>query len=66
AGGKQTTSKCCLLTTGEEHLISRNDSDGEFSVRVTEASDSEARQSSRNPIFQRVSVASVLFNRKIP
>jgi hypothetical protein len=43
AGETKTTSKCCFWTTGEDHLMSRNGSDGEFSGRVTEASVSEAR-----------------------
>ena len=37
AGGTKTTSKCCFWTTGEDHLMSRSSSDGEFSGRVTEA-----------------------------
>ena len=44
AGGTKTTSKCCFWTTGEVHLMSQSESDGEFSERVTEASASEARR----------------------
>jgi hypothetical protein len=46
AGGTKTTSKCCFWTTGEDHLMSRNDSNGEFSGRVTEASH-KAKQETR-------------------
>ena len=48
--------KCCFWTTGEDHLMSRNDSDGEFSGRVTEASQrrskSDAQRTSRNDIVR--------------
>jgi hypothetical protein len=44
AGGTKTTSKCCFWTTGEVHLMSQSESDGEFSERVTEASESAARR----------------------
>jgi hypothetical protein len=44
AGETKTTSKCCFGTTGEDRLMSRNGSDGEFSGRVTEASVREARK----------------------
>ena len=37
AGGTKTTFECCFWTTGEDHLMSRNGRDGEFSERVTEA-----------------------------
>jgi len=47
AGGTKTTSKCCFWTTGEDHLMRRNGSDGEFSGRVTEAS---RRRSKKKPL----------------
>ena len=61
AGGTKTTSKCCFWTTGEDHLMSRNGSDGEFSGRVTEAS---RRRSKKKPL--RIYRIIRIFSRNVP
>ena len=44
AGETKTSLNACFMTTGEDHLMSGNGSDREFSGRVTEATQSVVRR----------------------